>query len=721
MSQRLARASRVSALLLTLPLLACTESGTPGPETTKAKPLPTVEQDDPEDAEQTPEADAERLDAATIAAEVQATMDASVNPCDDFYQYACGGWLANTPRPPDKPRYGRGFGVVADRNKAVLREILETAGRDATGDENDRKLGLLYASCMDEATIDAAGIKPLHPYLQQIDAVEGAGDFVEVVGAMQRGVFRGGRVLFSGHVTADDKNPDIYVVQFGQGGTGLPDRDFYLKTDDTSRELLAKYQAHVARMLGFFGEDEARTAEAAKNVVAFETELAKRAVPRHELRDPNKTYNKLGVDGLKALDAAMPWDRFFAGFGYPESQFGPHVVVSVPTYFKGLGGLLKKTDAQTLRDYLRWHLINGTAEHLSRDIVDADFELAKVLSGAESLPPRWERCVDFVNFGVRELVGPAFVKKKFAGESKDIALSMLQGIETAFEANLPGLSWMDDDTRARAIEKAKAVANKIGYPDKWRDYSKLQVKAEDHLGNVVAINRFEVTHNADRVGGPVDRDEWHMPPAMVNAYYNSSMNEMVFPAGILQPPYFSRDFPMAMNFGAIGMVMGHELTHGFDDSGRKFDGKGVLHEWWSEEASTKFDAQAQCVDDLYSAIEVLPDVKLNGKLTLGENIADFGGIKEAHRAYKDWAAANGGDKQPHVDGLTNDQLFFVAFAQGWCTHQSDEVTRMRAMTDTHSPPKQRVNVPLAHFPGFWATFSCEEGAAMHPKDVCEVW
>ncbi len=721
MSKRVARAPLATAVLLTVPFFACTESGAPTKPKTAEKPAKVDDEAEKAKPAKNTADDANRLSAESIAATVKQTMDPAVDPCQDFYQYACGGWLANTKRPPDKPRYGRGFGVVADENKAVLREVLETAGRDATADEKSRKLGILYASCMDEEAINEAGIKPLQPHLAKIMGIATPGDFVETVGALQRGVFAGGRALMRGSVGADDKNPDLYVVTFSQGGLALPDRDMYLKDDETSRGLLAKYQAHVARMLSFLGDSEADASKSAAAIVAFETALAKRSVPRHELRDPNKTYNKLGVDGLKALDTKFPWDRWFTGFGYPESQFGPHVVVSVPDFFKGLGGLLEETDAKTLQDYLRWHLINATASHLSREIVDADFELAKVLQGAEKLPPRWERCVDYVNFGVRELIGPYFVEKKFAGESKQVALSMIQGIEKAFESNLPGLKWMDDDTRARAVEKAKAVANKIGYPDKWRDYSKLTPKVGDHLGNVVAISEFRIAFEADRIGGQVDRDEWHMPAAMVNAYYSSSMNEMVFPAGILQPPYFSRDFPMAMNFGAIGMVMGHELTHGFDDQGRKFDGKGVLHEWWSEEASKKFDVQAQCVDDLYSNIEVLPGVKLNGKLTLGENIADFGGIKEAHRAYKDWAGANGGDKDAHVDGLTNDQLFFVAFAQGWCTHQTEEITRMRAMTDTHSPPKQRVNVPLSHFPGFWATFSCDEGTPMHPKDVCEVW
>ncbi len=700
--------------LLVLPLTGCQPKG-PAPDAgdKKAEQKPAETDPKPEvgaaQARQSPE---------EIAKEVQSVMDTSVDPCDNFYQYACGGWLKNTKRPDDKPRYGRGFGEVADRNKEVLKRIFEQASQN-TADPKALKLGTFYNTCIDEAAVEKAGVEPLKPLLAKVDAATDLPGWMKVLGELHGSTFSGGRALLRFHVTPDSKDPDTYIADVSQGGLGLPDRDFYLKDDDKSKDLRAKYEAHIATMLGLAGEDKAKAAEAAKNIVAFETELAKRSKPRAELRDPQATYNKLGYEGFVALDKNVPWDAYFTGLGYEGSAIGEHLNVSVPSFFKGLGDLLKKTELATLQAYLRWHTINATADYLTKAFVDADFEMQKALTGAEKLSPRWERCTDLTNYSLRELAGPLFVAEKFAGDNKKIALEMIAAIEGALEQGLPSLEWMDDKTRARAVEKMKAITNKIGYPDKWRDYSSLEVK-DAFLANVLAAKEFNFRHHGDKIGQKVDRSEWYMPPAMVNAYYNPSANEIVFPAGILQPPYFSQDFPMAMNFGGIGMVMGHEVTHGFDDQGRKFDGKGVLREWWEPEVSKQFEERAACVDKTYSEIEVLPGVKLNGKLTLGENIADFGGIKEAFGAYKNWSKEHPSDK-PFIEGLTDDQLFFLGFAQGWCTHSSEESIRLRAVTDPHSPPEQRVNVPLAHFPGFWETFECAEGKPMHVKDACEVW
>ena len=649
-----------------------------------------------------------------IGAGVIASLDTTVDPCTDFYRYACGGWLKKTVRPADKSRYGRGFGELADRNNAALRGILEgaTKGKGPI----DSKLGAFWLACNDEAAHDKAGITPLNPVLSQITAVKDEASLMKVVGKLHGSYFAGGGPLFTFFVEPDAKRPDVYVAQVAQGGTGLPDRDFYLKPEN--KGLLTAYQEHVARMLGFLGETPAAASEQAARIVAFETELATIALPRAELRDPDKTYNLLGVTGLQGLDAATPWPGYFSALGY--DKIGADLNIATPDYFQKLGPIVRKTDPATLQAYLRWHVLRVAAPQLSTAIVEADFKFTSALTGAKELSPRWERCVGLANQGLGELVGQAFVKERFAGASKETALTMIGHIEAAFEAGLPALAWMDPTTRTRAVEKMKALINKIGYPEQWRDYSKLKLSRKDHLANVIAGRRFQFTRDADRISKAVDKREWHMPPAIVNAYYNPSVNEMVFPAGILQPPYFSADFPMAMNFGGIGMVMGHELTHGFDDQGRKFDAKGVLREWWEPSASTKFNERAQCVETLYANIEVLPGVKLNGKLTLGENIADFGGIKAAYAGYKDWQTNK--REMPLIQGLSNDQLFFLGFAQGWCTLSTDESQKLLATIDPHSPPRERVNVPLAHFSGFWDAWQCKPGTPMNAGDsACEVW
>lgn len=656
-----------------------------------------------------------------VGASVLAAMDTTVDPCVDFYQYACGGWLRKTGLPADKARYGRGFGELADRNLAVVRTILETAAANAQkpkANPVDAKLGAAFSACMDEPEIEALGMTALAPLLSQITAVVDEATFYTTVGKLHGSYFGGNNgPLFLIAVEPDSKRPDVYIAHVLQGGTGLPDRDFYLKTDAQSMQLLGAYQNHVATMLGFLGESVDVAATQAAAIVAFETRLAGIATPRAELRDPDKTYHLLGTTGLQNLDPKIPWQNYFTALGYPKIDVNLNVMT--PTYFKELGAIVRQTQVDTLRAYLRWLVLRAAAPHLGKTVVDADFRFNSLLDGAKELSPRWERCAQLVNFNLGELVGQQFVKERFAGDSKAVALDMIHHIEQAFEEGLPALSWMDPATRARAVEKMKALRNKIGYPEKWRDYAKLKISRHDHLGNVVAARRFNFTRDADRIGGKVDDSEWEMPAAIVNAYYNPSHNQMVFPAGILQPPYFSASFPMAMNFGGIGMVMGHELTHGFDDQGRKFDGKGVLREWWDPSASQKFAGRAQCVSDLYSGIEVLPGVKLNGQLTLGENIADFGGIKEAHAGYRTWQKTH--TETPPIQGLTNDQLFFLGFAQGWCSHETAESQRLRAMTDPHSPPKQRVNVPLTHFSGFWEAWQCAPGTPMHAPQPCEVW
>jgi putative endopeptidase len=519
------------------------------------------------------------------------------------------------------------------------------------------------------------------------------------------------------HVEADFKNPGINIAQVVQGGLGLPDRDYYLKDDKA--EVRGKYVAHVAKMFELYGDPADKAKETADKILAFETELAKVAKPRAELRDPNATYNKIDIGGLKQLTPKLDWDGYFKATGHPEIT---QINVMTPDYLKGLEAAANAADASTLQAYMRWQVLRDAAPMLPKAFDQQNFEFyGKTLQGQKEQQARWKRCVAYTDGAVGEILGQEFIKKQFAGDSKKVARDMIEGIQTAFANNLPHLAWMDDTTRTRALGKKGAIVNKVGYPDKWRDYSSLKLKKGDFAGNMLAAAKFEYEREAAKVGKPVDRTEWGMTPPTVNAYYNPLNNEMVFPAGILQPPFFSKDFPAAMNYGGMGMVMGHELTHGFDDEGRKFDAQGRLTEWWEPSVSEKFESRAQCIDDQYSSYEVQPGLKLNGKLTLGENIADNGGIKQAYNAYKAYEAAHPGSEKAAVEGLTNDQLLFVGFAQTWCSIATPQIEQMLVTVDPHSPPKFRVNGPLSNYNEFWETFSCAEGTHMHPAKPCEVW
>ncbi len=655
------------------------------------------------------------LSSDQISDSVLSSMDPTAKPCQDFYQYACGGWLESTELPSDQTRWARSFSVINERNREVVREILEAAAADPGNHPERRLIGNYYASCMDEAAVEKAGVKPLAPMLAEITKVEDAASFLRVTGKLHRN-FIG--AVFQGTVLPDFKNPDLNISFFFQGGLGMPDRDYYVTEDETKRQLMDDYEKHVARMFGLLGDSAEQAAANASHVVAFETRLAETSRPRAQMRIIEKLYNKIDIDGLAKLTPKLPWKEYFAAIGYPDVV---DISVATPEFFETLESLVGETAPAKLQNYLRWHLVNGTTNVLSKDFVDANFEFyGQKLQGQREIRPRWKRCVGATENAIGQAVGKLYVEQQFAGASKDVALEMVQDIESAFEHNLPALAWMDNVTRGRAVEKAKAVGNKIGYPDEWRNYSALKVVRGEHFSNVMAAREFEFDRKTRQIGQAVDPEEWRMTPQMVNAYYTPLQNEIVFPAGILQPPFFHRDFPAAMNYGGIGAVIGHELSHGFDDQGRKFDPQGQLRQWWEEAATEQFTEQAQCVDDLYSSYEVKPDVKVNGKLTLGENIADIGGVKQAYAAYKSWEKRQG-DPKPLVEGLTNDQLFFVAYGQVWCSLSTEEQERLQVTTDSHSPGRFRVIGPVSNNRDFAKAFSCEAGAPMNPKDICEVW
>ncbi len=653
---------------------------------------------------------------ASAAESVAAVMDSSVDPCNDFYQYACGSWLAATKLPADQSRWARSFSVIHEENQEVVRSILEQAAAEPAAKDADwTRMGTFYGSCMDEDAIETAGAAPLAPMLEEIDQVSGVPSAMRVAAELQA---HGASPFFDIETEPDFKDPDLMIAFFSQGGLGLPDRDYYVKDDAESRKLLADYQAHVAKMLELLGEDSKAAADAAARVVSLETRLAKMSRTRTEMRDMEKIYHRVDLTGLKKLAPDVPWNAFLDTMGAPNVK---DISVTVPEFFQGLDTLLGETDAATLRDYLRWHLVDSSANLLPKAFVNEHFAFfGRRLSGQKEQQPRWKRCVDGTDRGLGEIVGRYFVEKRFPGESKATARELINDVEGAFAADLDSLGWMDAETRERALEKLHAVTNKVGYPDHWRDYSALTLEPGDYYGNAIAVREFEVHRQLAKVGGPVDRSEWHMTPAMVNAYYNPLANEMVFPAGILQAPFFSKDYPMAMNFGGIGMVMGHELTHGFDDQGRKFNDKGQLVQWWNPDVVQRFTERTKCLVNLYDSYEVEPGVHLKGALTLGENIADFGGIKLAHMAFEKWLTAHP-EAATGLDGLTPDQLFFVAFAQTWCTKSTPEIKKMLATVDPHSASRFRVNGPLSNLPAFAQAFSCAPGTPMHREDACSVW
>ena len=656
-----------------------------------------------------------RITPQQLANDVLGAMDRTADPCQDFYQYACGTWMRTSQIPPDRSRWGRGFSEIEERNQAILRDILERAAKAQAGDADRNRIGLFFGSCMDEDAVERSGLGLLQPLLREIDAVRDASGLLQVAGHLH---LVGAEALFEPEVFADFKDPDTSIAYYLQGGIGLPDREYYIAADERSLALRGEYQAHVGRMLALLGESAEAAQRHAAAILEFETQLARVSLPREEARDLERIYHKIDLAGLKATAPELPWDMYLSAIGYPALR---SINVGMPDFFKGLSALATRTPPETLQAYLRWHLAHAAVQALPRAFVEEDFAFfGRSLSGQKEIQPRWKRCVQATDGALGEILGRSYVERAFGGDSKPVALEMIEGIEAALGRALAGLTWMDETTRERARGKLAQVTNKIGYPDRWRDYAALSIRPGDYLGNTLEAARFEFRRQLDKVGKPVDKKEWGMTPPTVNAYYNPTVNEMVFPAGILQPPFFSRDFPRAMNYGAVGMAMGHELTHGFDDQGRKFDGTGLMREWWDPSVVARFEERARCVEGLYSGYEIEPGLKVNGKLTLGENIADLGGIKESYGAYKAWEAEHGAPASP-VPGLTNDQLFFIGYAQSWCELMTPERARLQVSVDPHSPARFRVRGPLVSFPAFAQAFSCAPETAMNPSSRCEVW
>ncbi len=643
----------------------------------------------------------------TVAREVWDAMDHAADPCSDFYQFACGGWTEKTELPADRPVYGRGFTTVDEHNQEVLKKIVEDAAANPTTPTHTT-IANYWKACNDTAAIDARGMEPVLPAWKKVDDLKDKNKLMGLVGSLAA---EGDEVLFGVWVDADQTNPGLSILHFYQGGTGLPERSYYL--DESHQAERDAYVAYIVKLLGLAGIDEATAKTQAADILAFETELATLQWEPAKLGDATLTYNKVDKKGLpKGLD----WNAYLVAAGGPELT---QINVMTPPYFEGLGPLVAKTDLKVLKAYLKFHLLSNAAGDLATPFDQASFDFyGKTLYGQQQQQDRWKRCLDKADGAIGDVLAQAYIDVAFPGESKSIALDMITRIEKGFEEGLPGLSWMDEDTRARAVEKVRAITNKIGYPNQFRTYT-FEVSATDHFGNQKRAAAADHAYWWAKAEKPVDPDTWFMTAPTVNAYYNPSQNEIVFPAGILQPPFFSATYPKAMNFGAMGLVMGHEITHGFDDEGRKFDGSGRMTDWWAPDAVERFEGATACVQQQYDQYEVLPGVKVNGELTLGENIADLGGSRVAYRAYRKWVEEHGAE--PEVAGMKGEQLFWVAFAQSWGQVAAPEYQKVLAATDPHSPARFRVNGPLTNLPEFAEAFSCEVGKPMRPEQTCEVW
>ncbi len=642
-----------------------------------------------------------------------ANMNMTANPCVDFYQYACGGWMAANPIPPDQSRWGT-FEQLADRNRTILRGILEKASvDDPKRSPVEQKIGDFYASCMDESAIDKLGIQPLDPELKRIDAIQAKDQIVdELVHLHLIGV----GVLFNFYASPDYKNSTQNIADMDQGGLGLPDRDYYFKQDAKSVQLREQYVAHVRKMLELAGEPASKSAADADAVMHIETELAMGALDRVSRRDPNKTYHKMSIKELKQLSPGIDWPKFFAGLGTPAFS---DLNVSVPDFFKDLNQVLANTSVADLKTYLRWHLLHSEAPLLAKPFLDENFHYyGQILTGTTQLEPRWKRCVRATDDDLGFALGQKYVEQAFPPAAKARVLGMVQEIESMLGQDIQSLDWMTATTKQQAVVKLHAVTNKIGYPDKWRDYSSVKIVRGEAVGNDERATEFEVRRDMGKIGKPVDRGEWTMTPPTVNAYYSPLQNNINFPAGILQPPFFDNRKDAAVNYGAIGSVMGHELTHGFDDQGRQFDAEGNLQNWWTPEDGAEFEKRAQCFIDEYSAFTPVDDVHLNGKLTLGENTADNGGV---HLAFMALMKSLDGKPQPKIDGFTPQQRFFLGYSQVWCQNVRPEAARMRAQIDPHSDGRDRVNGVLGNMPEFRQAFACHAGQPMVHAPACRVW
>ncbi|HEY1731551.1 MAG TPA: M13 family metallopeptidase [Terriglobales bacterium] len=642
------------------------------------------------------------------------SMDRSADPCADFYQYSCGGWEKNNPIPPDQTSWSV-YGKLYEDNLKYLRSILEQAAVARDRDQVTQKIGDYYAACMDEAAIEKLGAKPIKPELAEIEALRNIHDMAALTGKLH---IAGEAMLFGSGSQQDPDNSDAMIVVVAQGGLGLPDRDYYTKDDPKSKEIRERYVQHMQRMFELIGDSPEAAKKEADRVMRIETDMAKASLTRVDRRDPYKVTHKMKLTDLQALAPRFDWAGYFSASQVPAFAI---LNVEAPDFFKEINRQLGSVSLEDWKSYYRFHVANSESPDLSSAFVNENFDFyRKYLHGAKELQPRWKRCVENVDDQLGEALGQAYVRKTFPPELKAATLEMTRQIEDVMAQRIQQLDWMSPQTKQQAINKLHSIRNKVGYPDKWRDYSSVKIVRDEFYGNAERAVVFENHREFDKITKPVDRTEWDMTPPTVNAYYNAQMNDINFPAGVLQPPLYDAKMDDAPNYGDTGSTIGHELTHGFDDEGRQYDAKGNLKDWWTTQDAAQFVKHADCVVDQYAKYVVVDDIHVNSKLTEGEDVADLGGTILAYVA---WKGDEKGKQLPDADGLTPDQRFFVGFAQWACENDRPEDERARAITDPHSPPKYRINGVVVNMPEFGQAFSCKPGSPMvkAADKVCKVW
>ncbi len=644
-------------------------------------------------------------------------LDTTVVPAQDFFQYANGGWINAHPIPDDQVRWGS-FSILNEDNKKHIREIVEEVSKkaDAKKGSPEQMVGDFYFSAMDTVTIEKQGAAPIKGDMESIDKITDMKGVFSYTAKLQ---MWGSNPMFGFYAGQDPKNSEVQVPQVVQGGLSLPDRDYYLKTDDESKKIREDFIQHISKMFQLYGLDATVSKKYADVVLRIETALAKASMARQEMRDPFKTYHKVTVAELDALTPSLKWAEMLNEMEV-KGKFD-YLVLGQPEFLKELERQIKTNSVEDWKIYLKWSLLNLAGNVLSNDFVMEDFHFnSELLSGQKQIKERWNRMVSFTDGYLGDALGKLYVAKYFPPDAKKKADELVSNLMSVYKDRITKLDWMGEETKKKALEKLSTIVRKIGYPDKWKDYEGVEITRDNFFANLMSVTKFNYQYMINKIGQPVDRSEWGMTPPTVNAYYNPMMNEIVFPAGILQPPFFDKDADDAVNYGGIGMVIGHEITHGFDDEGRNYDSKGNLTQWWTPEDSAKFSARAQLIVEQYNGYIVNDSLRVNGSLCLGENIADIGGITIAYHAFKNTAQGKGNTK---IDGLTPDQRFFLGFAHVWAGSIRAKEAARRIIVDPHSPGNYRVNGSLSNLPEFYSAFDVKEGDEMWRADAirAKIW